>query len=46
MVTRSDAYQFEEWLHNHFGKYRIRPDGEWFMPPDNVTDVVDWVSSA
>lgn len=39
------AYQMERYLHEHFAPYRIRPDGEWFMPPPDV-DVVEWVSNA
>jgi len=46
MVLRTDADLFEKYLHAHFDAYRIRPDGEWFLPPDDVTDVVDWVSTA
>lgn len=41
----SNAYAMEKWLHHHFDRYRIRPDGEWFMPPEDV-DVVEWVSNA
>jgi len=40
------AYGEERWLHEHFGRHRIRPDGEWFMPPDHVEDVVAWVGEA
>lgn len=30
MVYRPDSFQFEKWLHAHFDRYRMRPDGEWF----------------
>ena len=30
MVYRSDSFQYENWLHGHFDRYRMRPDGEWF----------------
>ena len=40
-----NAYQMERWLHEHFAPYRMRRDGEWFMPPPDV-DVVEWVSNA
>ncbi len=39
------AFQMEHWLHERFDEYRIRPDGEWFMPPDGV-DPVQWISEA
>jgi hypothetical protein len=40
------AYQMESYLHRYFDRYRIRPDGEWFMPPDDVDDIVEWVGTA
>lgn len=45
MTYRPDAFQMENWLHQHFGQYRIRPDGEWFLPPEGE-DPLDWVSDA
>lgn len=30
MVYRPDSFQYENWLHEHFDRYRMRPDGEWF----------------
>lgn len=41
----SNAFQMEKWLHEHFAEWRIRTDGEWFLPPEGV-DPVTWVSEA
>ena len=42
MVYRPDSFQYETWLHDHFDKYRMRPDGEWFDfgPDANPVDIV------
>lgn len=45
VTYRPDAYQMERWLHEHFGEYRIRSDGEWFLPPEGE-DPLGWVSDA
>jgi hypothetical protein len=42
LVYRPDSFQYEDWLHKHFGQYRMREDGEWFRWPegrDPVTDI-------
>jgi hypothetical protein len=43
VTYRPDAFQMEHWLHEHFGQYRLRSDGEWFLPPEGQ-DPLDWVS--
>lgn len=30
IMYRPDAFQYEDWLHERFAKYRMRQDGEWF----------------
>lgn len=36
MVYRPDSFQYENWLHEHFDRERMRPDGEWFdFGPDS-----------
>jgi hypothetical protein len=30
IMYRPDSFQYEDWLHKHFSRERIRPDGEWF----------------
>lgn len=36
MVYRSDSFQYETWLHDHFDRERMRSDGEWFnFGPDS-----------
>ena len=45
MVYRPDSFQFEDWLHKHFDKYRMRPDGEWFRWPPG-TDYLREIENA
>jgi hypothetical protein len=45
MVYRTDSFQYETWLHDHFHKQRIRSDGEWFQFPPG-TDPVSIVARA
>jgi len=45
MVYRPDSFHYEDWLHKHFNRRRMRPDGEWFDFGSN-SDPVQIVSEA
>ena len=40
-----NAAAMEKYYHRVLDAYRIRPDGEWFMPPTDV-DAAEWVFNA
>jgi hypothetical protein len=45
MVYRPDSFKYEDWLHSHFDRQRIRADGEWFDFGKN-SDPLEIVSGA